>query len=426
MSGARDNFPVYPDEEGSSNSNEKFEVIFQQYNSRIRHYLSKKVNPVYAEDLTQLVFMKVLQNLHTFKEESSLFTWIFKITQNTLRNEYRRMSRVQESATELSDFTAIPLDYANHVEIRIDISSAVQQLSALDQQIIELRFFGGCTLLEIAEITGMRQSAVKNRYYRALEKLRGELKEWGDITMMSIENMFTIINKDDSSLTSPSPSTSTPNNHTLKHNRSKVHKDLFNELSANVERLSAAYKHSPSRKIIFEIYPDLPAFHQAVGEPDAPNWFMGTYEGDVIKIVSPLNPGPEHTYQSILQSAIHLFAMWLMTDINPNAPKWIRQGVGAYETKQMSADYLRDTMTEAVKNGAIPYFADLDNDTWDFGTMLGFQFSYKLVEFVTAEYGLDAMNKLIRNPYDYEGICRCSELELREQWIAYMTKQLQL
>ena len=201
MSGARDNFPVYPDEEGSSsNSNEKFEMIFQQYNSRIRHYLSKKVNPVYAEDLTQLVFMKVLQNLHTFKEESSLFTWIFKITQNTLRNEYRRMSRVQESATELSDFTAIPLDYANHVEIRIDISSAVQQLSALDQQIIELRFFGGCTLLEIAEITGMRQSAVKNRYYRALEKLRGELKEWGDITMMSIENMFTIINKDDSSL----------------------------------------------------------------------------------------------------------------------------------------------------------------------------------------------------------------------------------
>ena len=115
-----------------------------------------------------------------------------------------------------------------------------------------------------------------------------------------------------------------------------------------------------------------------------------------------------------------------MTDINPDAPKWIRQGVGAYETKQMSADYLRDTMTEAVKNGAIPYFADLDNDTWDFGTMLGFQFSYKLVEFVTAKYGLDAMNKLIRNPYDYEGICHCSELELREQWIAYMTKQLQL
>ncbi|MEK4187112.1 MULTISPECIES: RNA polymerase sigma factor [Paenibacillus] len=42
---------------------------------------------------------------------------------------------------------------------------------------ISLRFFIDCTLLEISEIVGMRESAVKNRLYRALEKLRSELKE---------------------------------------------------------------------------------------------------------------------------------------------------------------------------------------------------------------------------------------------------------
>ncbi|MFC5651411.1 RNA polymerase sigma factor [Paenibacillus solisilvae] len=426
MSGAPDKFPVYPDEQGSSqyhtqSSKEQFEAVYQQYNSRIRHYLSTKVNPVHAEDLTQLVFMKVLQNLHTFRDESSLFTWIFKIARNTLLSEYRSQSRVRESASELSEFAAIPLDYAEQVEIRIDIRCAIQKLTALDQQIIELRFYAGCTLLEIAEIVGMRQSAVKNRYYRALERLRSELNEWGDITIMSIENRFAVIHKDDSD--SSTPSSSTLNQQQQQQQQSKVHKDLFEELRLNVDRLSKTYKHASTRKIIFEIYPDLPAFHQAVGEPDAPNWFMGTYEGDVIKMVSPLNPGPEHTYRTILQSAVHLFAMWLITDINPGAPKWIRQGVGAYETKQMTAEYLRDTMVDAVKKGAIPHFADLDNDTWDFERMLGFQFSYKLVEFITAEYGLDALNKLIRSPYDYQGICKRSEIELREQWIAYMTKQ---
>jgi len=40
-------------------------------------------------------------------------------------------------------------------------------------------FFVDCTFLEIAEITEMRQSAVKNRLYRTLEKLRKELKEYG-------------------------------------------------------------------------------------------------------------------------------------------------------------------------------------------------------------------------------------------------------
>ncbi|MFZ4192738.1 hypothetical protein ACOZB4_01805 [Paenibacillus sp. NPDC058898] len=146
----------------------------------------------------------------------------------------------------------------------------------------------------------------------------------------------------------------------------------------------------PSQKVVIEIYPDLPTFHQAVGEADAPNWFMGTYEGHILNIVSPLNPGPEHTYQSILKSTVHLFTMWLINEINPTAPKWIRQGIGGYEAKQMSQDFINDSTEETIRNLAIPSFDELNNDTWDFETMKGFQFSYMFVEFVFEQYGIDA------------------------------------
>jgi RNA polymerase sigma-70 factor (ECF subfamily) len=410
MSGAQDNYPVYPDEQGNIKN---FQITYEQYRHRICKYIALKVNPMAADDLTQQVFLKAIENIHTFKENASLFTWIFKIAQNTVKNEFRSSSRKKEIPYDFIDYESqsISLDFAKNVEIRIDISSALKKLNELDQQIISLRFFVDCTLLEISKIVGMRESAVKNRLYRSLEKLRRELKEWGDITIMSIQDMISIVNKSETNDVTES----------LK----KVHQDLFHELKVNVERISLKYKHQPSRKIIIEIYPDLPTFHQAVGEENAPNWFMGTFEENYLKIVSPLNPGPEHTYHSILKSTVHLFTMWLITDINPLAPKWVRQGIGGYESKGMSEEFIKSSTLDTIHTLDIPSFQELNNDTWAFETMKGFQFSYLIVEFIIDKYGLDALNKVIRNPNDFNGIFQRSESELYEQWVEHVRNKQQ-
>ena len=116
----------------------------------------------------------------------------------------------------------------------------------------------------------MRESAVKNRLYRSLEKLKKELKEWGDITIMSILDLISFESKSE-----------------VSHHQSKVHQDLFQELKNNVEQIAAKYSHQPSHKIVIEIYPDLPTFHQAVGESDAPDWFMGTFDNNTLKSSHP-------------------------------------------------------------------------------------------------------------------------------------------
>ncbi|MCQ6559297.1 RNA polymerase sigma factor [Paenibacillus mendelii] len=411
MSGAHDaRPPVYPDKQGE---HEPFAFIFDQYHQRIRKYFAMKLDSTSSEDLTQQVFLKAMENYHTFRQDSSLFTWLYTIAHNTLKNEFRKRSRTQETSFDGIDWGSkfITLDFANNLEIRIDMSAALKKLGLLDQQIITLRFFVDCTLSEIAEIVHMRESAVKNRLYRSLEKLRSELKDWKGLNHMSIQKMISIVSKN------------TPEG-TKNESQTNVYEDLFNELNVSVNRLAAKLNHQPTKKVVIELYPDLPTFHAAVGEADAPDWFMGTYEDNIIKMVSPLNPGPEHTYQSILKSATHLFAMWLVTDINPRAPRWIRQGLGGYEADQMSQTFIKDSIRETVRKGSVPTLHELENDSFELQTTGGFQFSYKMVEFIVKEHGLDSLNKIIRNPDDFQGIFHCSEAELRAQWIAYLTKQL--
>ncbi|MBP1994348.1 RNA polymerase sigma factor [Paenibacillus eucommiae] len=411
MSRAQDKkkIPVLPEEQEHI---QHFEAIYNQYRDRIRNYIAVKTNSATADDLTQQAFLKAMENFHLFKCNSSIFTWLFKIAQNIVKNEYRTRSRNKEMVHEVIDFQSqsISLDIARDVDIRLDISAALARLNELDQQIISLRFFVDCTLLEISKIIGMPESAVKNRLYRALNKLKKELKEWGDITIMSIKELISIVDK------SEAPSKNDGMN--------KVYHDLFEELKSNVDRIITTYRHRPSQKIAIEIYPDLPTFHQAINEPDAPNWFMGTYEDNKIKIVSPLNPGPEHTYQSVLRHTISLFTMWLVKDINPLAPKWLTHGLGGHEAKQMSQEYIQYSTSEAIQNNAVPSFQALTDDTWDFEKIGGYGFSHLIVEYLIHSYSLDALNKFIRDATDFQGAFQVSEAELHGMWVQYLKSRL--
>lgn len=112
MSGAQDTKSVYPDKQASITS---FESTYKLYRQRIRTYFSVKLNPMAADDLTQQVFLKAVENLHNFRAGSNVFTWIFKIAQNTLKNEYRRLSRKKKlhSILRLSNHNRSPLNLRN-------------------------------------------------------------------------------------------------------------------------------------------------------------------------------------------------------------------------------------------------------------------------------------------------------------------------
>jgi len=160
---------------------EDFAPLYDFYFERIYRYFAFKVGRTHAEDLTQLTFMKALNGLSSYREESLFSTWLFQIAKRVLLDENRRLRR-RPKETELDIIqTELSGGHAERTAIQLDLLSALQQLPETEREIIMLRFFADCTLVEVAQILEMGESAVKNRLYRALEKLKGKLRGWGDM-----------------------------------------------------------------------------------------------------------------------------------------------------------------------------------------------------------------------------------------------------
>lgn len=160
--------------------------IYDEYRPKVHGYLTRLVGPNDAEDLAQETFIRVNHGLGTFKGQSSLATWIYRIATNTATDRLRSRAFKQETATVC---TPEPNDYPRHSvaghpsvddqlirkEMNQCIHSYVDYLPDNYRTVLLLSEFEGFTNGEIAAILGQSLAAVKIKLHRAKEKLRREL-----------------------------------------------------------------------------------------------------------------------------------------------------------------------------------------------------------------------------------------------------------
>ncbi len=142
-----------------------------------------------AEDLTQEVFVQVFKAIGTFRGESKLSTWIYRIAVNLCKNrtKYLRVRHTSEQ-DQLDDMAdRLPLSQARNANVaqieRPDEAMAGRQVEAIVREsIAEVdENFRECLILcdveelpyeEIAEITQLPVGTVKSRIFRARAQLR--------------------------------------------------------------------------------------------------------------------------------------------------------------------------------------------------------------------------------------------------------------
>jgi RNA polymerase sigma-70 factor (ECF subfamily) len=129
-----------------------------------------------AEDLTQEIFIRVYQNLKSFRSESGSFqSWIMKVGRNLVIDHYRRTRRYQQAAgTEEMEIMNLkddkapnPQRVAEQSEASRFVSEGLQALSPELKEAIILRDLEGMAYLEIAELLGIPEGTVKSRINRA-------------------------------------------------------------------------------------------------------------------------------------------------------------------------------------------------------------------------------------------------------------------
>ena len=153
------------------------ERIYLQFSGKVTGYLQARLhNMAAAEDLCAEVFEKALRKQDGYDpEKSSLGTWIFTITRNTLIDYYRRQKPNDELDENLADETEIDEDLLSG-ETLSELAGALRKLPQQMMDIIVLRYYDGKPLTEIAAIMQMSYGAVKLRHQNALTMLREELK----------------------------------------------------------------------------------------------------------------------------------------------------------------------------------------------------------------------------------------------------------
>lgn len=155
------------------------EQVYNDYYPKVLQYIENRMNGhMDAEDLAQTVFMKVFSKWDTFDpEKSSISTWIFNITRNTLIDHHRSMGLRQHE--ELSEFLAD--DSADMTEQLIleeeqeRLADALKTLTTEERDLILLHYYKEYTLLQIADMMRKPYGQIKRLHVKALNKLKNQM-----------------------------------------------------------------------------------------------------------------------------------------------------------------------------------------------------------------------------------------------------------
>jgi|SRR5579862_3087558 len=170
---------------GSEQAYETLLARFQQpvYNLALR-LLS---DPGDASDVVQEVFLKVFRCVIHFRRQSSLKTWIYRITVNEAHNQrrwfFRHRSREvglddqieQVQCRMVPDSGRTPFEYTFDGEKHLLIEAALAKVNPVFREVVVLRDIEDLSYEEIAEVLQISIGTVKSRIMRGREALREEL-----------------------------------------------------------------------------------------------------------------------------------------------------------------------------------------------------------------------------------------------------------
>ncbi|HVO98151.1 MAG TPA: sigma-70 family RNA polymerase sigma factor [Bryobacteraceae bacterium] len=170
-----------------------YEALIQRFEQPIFNVVSRLLDdPSEAADVVQEVFLKVFRNVSSFRGESSMKTWIYRIAVNEARNQRRWFSRHRRQEVNLDPEDAgdgfnrsyrnwLPDPGRSPYEVTLDhetqslIEGALSEVNPKFRAALVLREIEGMSYEEIAEILEISLGTVKSRILRGREALKKNL-----------------------------------------------------------------------------------------------------------------------------------------------------------------------------------------------------------------------------------------------------------
>ncbi len=175
--------------EGDNGAFEEIVKLYEQKICSTIYYMVKDQNIV--EDIAQEVFFKIYKNISKFNEQSSLYTWIYRITMNCCFDELKKDKKVtffsnyienDDGEEQEVQFEDPSQNVSEIIEAKLDreeLIKAIKRLPDDQRAIIVLRDIRGFTYWEIADMLKLKLGTVKSKINRARLMLKEELEKSG-------------------------------------------------------------------------------------------------------------------------------------------------------------------------------------------------------------------------------------------------------
>lgn len=166
-----------------------FDLLVLKYQSRLISTAFKFVKDVQiAEDIVQDSFIKAFKALESFREDSSFYTWIYRITVNTSKNflvSKKRKSELlnsdlsEEASYEIEPVeTYSPEDLLQATQLKKVITETIDQLGEDTRTALTLRELDGLSYEQIAVVVNCPVGTVRSRIFRGREVIDEAISQY--------------------------------------------------------------------------------------------------------------------------------------------------------------------------------------------------------------------------------------------------------
>jgi RNA polymerase sigma-70 factor, ECF subfamily len=175
---------------------QSFALLVKRHHKPLYNFVFRQLRqPSAAEDVTQEVFVRVVQNASEFKHEARFSTWVYTIARNLCIDQLRKAQHRRhpsldqplgpgDDARSLGDSLADPRPQASAersasaLQMTAMLVQAVDALPEDQREVFLLREIACLPFKEIAVVTGVAENTVKSRMRYALDRLRLALADF--------------------------------------------------------------------------------------------------------------------------------------------------------------------------------------------------------------------------------------------------------
>jgi RNA polymerase sigma-70 factor (ECF subfamily) len=158
---------------------EAFETLYREHAARLYTLASRMAgSPDDGEDLLQEIFLQAYRKLASFKGDSTIGTWLYRLALNHcldyVRSRRAKMNKLTETLDAETSFE--PMARRDMPIARMDLERAVERLPEGCREAFVLHDVEGFDHKEVAELLGIAEGTSKSQVFKARMKLRGFLR----------------------------------------------------------------------------------------------------------------------------------------------------------------------------------------------------------------------------------------------------------